>query len=85
MDGGMGIIGWIVIGILAGFIAEKVMKRDHGLLMNLLVGVCGALLGGFLAGLLGMGANSFIMSLLIATAGAILLLFLLSAAKRRRR
>ena len=85
MDGGMGIIGWIVIGILAGFIAEKVMKRDHGLLMNLLVGVCGALLGGFLAGLLGMGANSFSMSLLIATAGAILLLFLLSAAKRRRR
>ncbi len=84
MDGGMGFIGWIVIGILAGFIAEKVMKRDHGLLMNLLVGVVGALLGGFIAGLVGLGANGFIMSLVIATAGAVLLLFLLSLAKRRR-
>ena len=42
---GVGFIGWIIIGIAAGFVAEKVMKRDHGLLTNLLVGVVGALIG----------------------------------------
>ena len=84
MENGMGVIGWIIIGILAGWIAEKVMKRNHGLLTNLLVGVAGALLGGFLAGLLGLGANGLVMSLIIATLGAILLLFLLDVIKRRR-
>ena len=72
---GVGIIGWIVIGIAAGFVAEKVMKRDQGLLTNLIVGVVGALLGGFLAGWIG--------SFIIATLGAILLLFLLGMMKRR--
>ena len=68
---GVGIIGWIVIGIAAGFVAEKVMKRDHGLLTNLLVGVVGALLGGWIG------------SFIVATIGAILLLFLLGLIKKR--
>ena len=83
MNEGMGIIGWIVIGIAAGWIAEKVMKRNHGLLTNLVVGVVGALLGGWIAGSLGMGANGFIMSLVIATLGAILLLFVVGLIRRR--
>lgn len=83
MDDGMGIIGWVVIGLIAGFIAEKIMKRDHGLLTNLIVGVAGALLGGFLAGLLGIGADGFVISLVIATAGAILLLFVVGLVRRR--
>lgn len=83
MSDGLGIFGWVIIGLLAGFIAEKIMKRDHGLLMNLIVGVAGALLGGFLAGLLGVGANGFVVSLLIATSGAILLLFLVGLVRRR--
>ena len=57
---GVGIIGWIVIGIAAGFVAEKVMKRDHGLMTNLLVGVVGALLGGWLAGLVGFNFGGWI-------------------------
>ena len=43
-------VGWlvaIVIGILAGFIAEKLMRREHGLLMNLIVGLVGAKNGRF--------------------------------------
>jgi uncharacterized membrane protein YeaQ/YmgE (transglycosylase-associated protein family) len=84
MDDGMGILGWIVIGILAGFIAEKVMKRNHGLLTNLVVGVIGAVLGGFLAGMLGVGPNGLVMSLVVATLGAILLLFLMSVVRRGR-
>ena len=57
---GVGIIGAIIIGIFAGWLAEKIMKRNHGLLTNLVVGIVGALLGAFLAGLLGIsfGAGS---------------------------
>lgn len=80
---GVGIIGWIIIGIAAGFVAEKVMKRDQGLLTNLIVGVVGALLGGFLAGLLGINFGGWIGSFIIASLGAILLLFLLGMMKRR--
>lgn len=80
---GVGIIGWIVIGIAAGFVAEKVMKRDHGLLTNLLVGVVGALLGGWIAGMVGFNFGGWIGSFIIATLGAILLLFLLGLIKRR--
>jgi uncharacterized membrane protein YeaQ/YmgE (transglycosylase-associated protein family) len=59
------------------------MKRNHGLLTNLVVGVLGALLGGFIAGALGFGANGLIASLIIATLGAILLLFLVGLVRRR--
>jgi uncharacterized membrane protein YeaQ/YmgE (transglycosylase-associated protein family) len=71
-------VGWfatIVIGILAGFIAEKVMNRDHGLITNLIVGLVGALLGGWLAGVLGIAFHGWWASLLVSTVGAIVLLF----------
>ncbi len=81
---GMGIIGTIIIGILAGWIAEKVMRRNHGLLTNLIVGVVGAFLGSFIATTLGIGTGSgIIVSLLVATAGAILLLFIVGLVRRR--
>lgn len=83
MDG-VGIIGMIIIGILAGWIAEKVMKRNHGLLMNLIVGVVGAFLGGFIASALGFSTYGVIGTLLVATAGAVLLLFLLGIIQKRR-
>lgn len=80
---GVGIIGAILIGLLAGWIAEKVMKRSHGLLTNLVVGIVGALLGGFIAGLVGINFGGWIGSLIVSTLGAILLLFLLDLVKRR--
>lgn len=80
---GVGLIGAIVIGILAGWIAEQVMKRNHGLLTNLGIGIVGALLGGFLAHLIGFRFYGFVGSLIVSTVGAILLLFLLDLAKRR--
>ncbi|MFN3524098.1 MAG: GlsB/YeaQ/YmgE family stress response membrane protein [Phenylobacterium sp.] len=80
---GVGLIGAIIIGLLAGWIAEKIMKRDHGLWTNLIVGLVGALLGGFLAGLLGIRFGGFLGSLVISTIGAILLLAILGAVRRR--
>lgn len=81
---GVGIIGAILIGILAGWIAEKVMHREHGLITNLIVGVVGSFLGSFIATQLGWDTGrGVIPSLLVATAGAILLLFLLGLFRRR--
>ena len=79
----MGIIAWIIIGIIAGWLAEKIMKRDHGLLTNLIVGVVGALIGGFIANALGFAWGGWIGSTIVATIGAVILLFLLGLIKRR--
>ena len=68
MDG-VGIIGAIIIGIIAGWIAEKVMNRNHGLLTNLVVGLVGGLIGSFLFGLIGIGIEGWIGSLIGATVG----------------
>ena len=80
---GVGILGAIIIGLLAGWIAEKVMKRNHGLWTNLGVGLLGALLGGFVAGLAGIHFAGFVGSLVVSSLGAILLLVILGALKRR--
>ncbi len=81
---GVGLIGAIVIGILAGWIAERVMRRNHGLLVNLVVGIVGALIGGFLARALGFQFGGWIGSLIVSTLGAILLLFILGMIRRPR-
>ena len=78
------IIGAIVIGILAGWIAEQVMGREHGLLTNLVVGVVGAFLGAFVANLLGIGFAGFWGSLVVSTVGAILLLAIVGMFRPRR-
>lgn len=43
---GVGFFGMLVIGFIAGYIAEKAMNRDHGLLTNILVGIAGSFVGG---------------------------------------
>lgn len=77
------IFGAIIIGILAGWIAEQVMGRNHGLLTNLIVGIVGAFLGAFIVGALGVGFAGFWGSLIVSAFGAIVLLFLLNLVKRR--
>ena len=76
---------WIVIGIAAGFIAEKVMRGNHGLIMNLIVGLVGAVIGGFLfVKLLGLDLGpDWLNALVFASLGAIILLFLSRLIKRR--
>lgn len=55
------ILGWIVFGLIAGFIARAVVpgKDDIGLLMTIVLGVVGSVVGGFLAGLLTVGLRGF--------------------------
>jgi uncharacterized membrane protein YeaQ/YmgE (transglycosylase-associated protein family) len=81
---GVGWIAAIIIGIFAGWIAEKIMKRNHGLLTNLVVGIVGALIGKFiLVNVLGFEYAGWIGSLGAGVLGAVLLLFLLGLVKRR--
>ena len=83
---GMPIVYFLLIGLLAGFLAGLATKgRGFGLVGNLIVGVLGALLGGFLFGLLGLQSTSLIGSLVTATVGAIVLLFLLSFVVTKKR
>ncbi len=67
----------IAIGILAGWLAGKIMRgRGFGVLLDLVIGVVGSLLGGLVFGLLGLYSSGLIGSLVVATAGAVLLLYL---------
>ena len=82
----MGIILWIIFGALAGWLASIIMKTDaqQGGLMNIVVGIIGALVGGFIMNALGQsGVNGFnIYSLLVAIGGAIVLLAIVRAVRR---
>jgi len=74
----------IVIGILAGWIAGKIMRGNgFGLLGDLVVGVVGSLLGNFIFGLFGLGAYGLIGRLVVAVIGALFLLWLIRLIKRR--
>ena len=81
---GVGFIGAIIIGLLAGWIAEKLSSRNDGLLMNLVIGLVGAVLGGFVAGLLGFNYAGWLSSLVVSVLGALLLLFILGAVRGRQ-
>ncbi len=74
----MNIILWIVLGALAGWIAEMIMNTSHGLLENIILGIVGAFIGGFLMNLLGYaGVSGFnFYSIVVAVLGAILVIFI---------
>lgn len=78
---GVGFFGMLVIGFIAGYVAEKAMNRDHGLFTNILVGIAGSFVGGTLAGLLNFNFYGFLGNLIVATAGAILILWVFGKAK----
>ena len=83
----MNVIACIVVGLLAGWLAERITGRNHGLLTNLIVGIVGALIGGFLIGsLLGFQyADGFnLPSILVATVGAVVLLAVFGGFQNRR-
>lgn len=83
----MGIVGWIIIGAAAGWIARLVTGNDKrmGTGKNILAGVIGGVIGGFFMNLIGgYGITGFnLWSLLVATLGAIILLSVVNAIRRR--
>ena len=79
----MEFIWFIVIGLIAGWLAGVLVKGGgFGVLGDIVVGVVGALIGGFLFGALGLSAGGLIGSLVVATVGAVVLLFIVRLIKR---
>lgn len=82
----IGLIGFLIVGLIAGWIAEKIMKRDHGLITNLIVGVVGAYIGGWLLRLVGLSpGDSWIPAIITAVIGAVVLLAILGFVTGRNR
>lgn len=82
----MGIIIWIIFGGLVGWVASLIMKTDaqQGLMLNIIVGIVGAVIGGFIMSLVGgSGVDSFnLYSFLVALLGACVLIAIIGALRR---
>lgn len=82
----MGILTWLVFGLLAGVVAKYLMpgKAPGGIIATIILGVLGAIVGGWLGTMLGFGDLSGfdIRSLLLAVAGALVLLFVFGAVSK---
>jgi uncharacterized membrane protein YeaQ/YmgE (transglycosylase-associated protein family) len=73
----MSFLAWLVLGLIAGFIGSKIVnKQGEGLVLDILLGVVGAVVGGWLAGFLGWGGVSGVnlYSIAIAVGGAVVVL-----------
>jgi uncharacterized membrane protein YeaQ/YmgE (transglycosylase-associated protein family) len=83
----MSFIAWIVLGLIAGFIASKIVnKSGEGMILDIILGIVGAVVGGYLFQTFGMpgvtGVNLY--SILVAVVGAIVFLVIYHAIFRRR-
>ena len=83
MDGHLGVLAWIVIGLIAGYLAAKITNAPRGILRNLIIGLIGSLFGGFLFTKLGLHVMpDFWGELITATIGAVVFLALWQAIRR---
>ena len=83
----MGILSWIIVGGIAGWLAGLIMKGSgSGIVMNIVIGIVGAFIGGFIMNLIGnVGMTGFnLWSLLVAIIGSVVLLFIVGLVRRGR-
>jgi uncharacterized membrane protein YeaQ/YmgE (transglycosylase-associated protein family) len=86
MEVEMSIIGWIVLGLIAGFIASKIVNhRGEGLVLDIVLGIVGAVIGGWvMAALGGAGVTGFnLYSMFVAVLGAVIVLVIVHAIRGR--
>jgi uncharacterized membrane protein YeaQ/YmgE (transglycosylase-associated protein family) len=78
------LLWWCIVGLIAGFLAGKVMKGGgFGVLMDIVIGIVGAMLGGWLFGLVGINAGGgLIGSIIVAFVGACILLWIVRMIKK---
>jgi uncharacterized membrane protein YeaQ/YmgE (transglycosylase-associated protein family) len=83
MDRQLGVLAWILIGLIAGYLAAKITNAPRGIVRNLIVGLVGSLFGGFLFSKLGLHVMpDFWGELITATIGAVVFLALWQAIRR---
>jgi len=72
-----GIIWWIIVGLIAGWATGKIMKGSgYGPLMDIVLGIVGAIIGGWIVSMLGLGGGGLIWSIIVAIIGAVILVWL---------
>jgi len=82
----MGFFAWLIMGLIAGFIASKLVnKQGQGMFIDIILGIIGAVVGGFIANALGFtGITGFdLYSILVSVAGAVIVLVIYHAMTRR--
>jgi uncharacterized membrane protein YeaQ/YmgE (transglycosylase-associated protein family) len=78
------ILAWVVIGLVAGFLANFVMHGGHGMVFDILLGLVGAVVGGLIIGaILGFQPSSLIGHIAVAFVGAVILIGLVRLVERR--
>ncbi len=83
----MSIIGWLILGLIAGFVASKLyVGTGQGVVLDIVLGIVGAVVGGFLFDLIGAGGiNGFnLYSMIVAIVGAVVVLWIYHAIAGRR-
>lgn len=81
----MDLLGFLIVGLIAGWIADMLVKSSsYGLLGHLIIGVVGAYIGGFLFRLVGINAYGVLGSIIMAVIGAVVLLLILQSFGKRR-
>jgi uncharacterized membrane protein YeaQ/YmgE (transglycosylase-associated protein family) len=80
----MGIIEWIIVGLIAGWLAGKVMRGGgYGILVDIILGILGGILGGWLFGLMGIWPGGGVIgSIIVAFVGAVILVAITRVIKR---
>ena len=70
----MNILWWLIVGLVAGWLTGRIMGGGHGFLMDIIIGLIGAMAGGFIMNLLGFSSQSgMIYTILVALLGAVVL------------
>jgi len=78
-----GIIWWVVVGLIAGWAAGRIMKGGgYGVVADILLGIVGGIVGGWIVGLLGGSSGGFISSILVAILGAVFLIWITRLVKK---
>ena len=79
-----GIITWLIVGLIAGFLASRVMRgKGYGLLGDIIIGIIGAFIGSFILDLLGIGSSYGILgTIVVSFLGACILIVILRAIRR---
>jgi uncharacterized membrane protein YeaQ/YmgE (transglycosylase-associated protein family) len=80
----MGFLTWIIVGLIAGWLAGQVMKGGgYGILVDIILGILGGIIGGWVFGMLGLHAGGLIGAIVVSFVGAVILVWITRLVKKK--
>jgi uncharacterized membrane protein YeaQ/YmgE (transglycosylase-associated protein family) len=77
------LVWWVVVGLIAGWVAGRIMKGGgYGVVMDIILGIVGAVVGGWLVGVVGIHAGGFISTIIVGIIGAVILIWVTRLIKK---